>query len=62
MCEYCQKYPHDPRCPNAPEKVYYCPVCDEEIDGDTGIYIDNKTGEITGCECCQSKRSAVFCL
>ena len=61
MCEYCQKYPHDLRCPNAPEKVYYCPVCDEELDGSDSIY-KNTDGEIIGCECCVTIGSVAFNL
>ena len=39
MCDECRQWPHDPRCPNAPDPVpipvYLCSGCSTEImDGE----------------------------
>lgn len=39
MCQECRQWPHDPRCPNAPEQkeipVFVCSGCSKDImDGE----------------------------
>ncbi len=53
MCEFCHKYPHDYRCPNAPEpKVRgYCLQCTEDLREDYEYYIDNDGNEFCSDDC-----------
>lgn len=51
-CEYCRQYPHDSRCPLAPEPKfdYYCSSCGEGIyEGEK--YIENDDGEYIHLDC-----------
>jgi hypothetical protein len=51
MCIYCHSFPHDARCPNAPEPPLFgrCEECGAEIyDGDEYYEI----GDHVFCEAC----------
>ena len=43
-CEFCGRFPHDPRCPNAnlPGIIGYCEVCGEELTTAYEYYTDNE--------------------
>lgn len=52
ICEYCNKIPHHPRCPLAPEPKFdhYCSSCGEGIyEGEE--YIENGDGEYIHYDC-----------
>lgn len=45
MCDICRHWPHDPRCPMAPdpEHIFECENCDGGIiDGDDFVEINGK--------------------
>jgi hypothetical protein len=50
-CEYCQKNPHDSRCPLSPKNTrHYCSFCGEGIyEGEE--YIENDDGEYIHYDC-----------
>ena len=56
MCDECRQWPHDPRCPNAPEPekivVFVCSGCSHEIED--GEYVWEFLGE-QFCEVCVDK-------
>ena len=56
MCQLCNSYPCDSRCPNhIPRATHYCSSCGEGIrDGEE--YIENTDGECIHWECFRSMR------
>ena len=56
MCQLCNSYPCDTRCPNhIPKATLYCSSCGEGIrDGEE--YIENADGECIHWECFISMR------
>ena len=56
MCQLCNSYPCDSRCPNhIPKATHYCSSCGEEIrDGEE--YIENEDGECIHWDCFRSMR------
>ena len=56
MCQLCNSYPCDSRCPNhIPKATYYCSSCGEGIrDGEE--YIENEDGECMHWDCFRSMR------
>ena len=56
MCQLCNYYPCDNRCPNhIPEATHYCSSCGEGIrDGEE--YIENEDGECMHWDCFRSIR------
>ena len=56
MCQLCNSYPGDSRCPNhIPKATHYCSSCGEGIrDGEE--YIENADGECMHRECFTSMK------
>lgn len=56
MCQLCNSYPCDSRCPNhIPKSTLYCSSCGEGIrDGEE--YIENEDGECMHWDCFRSMR------
>ena len=56
MCQLCNSYPCDSRCPNhIPKATHYCSSCGEGIrDGEE--YIENEDGECMHWDCFRSMR------
>ena len=56
MCQLCNSYPCDSRCPNhIPKATHYCSSCGEGIrDGEE--YIENEDGECIHWDCFRSMR------
>ena len=56
MCQLCNSYPCDSRCPNhIPKYTHYCSSCGEGIrDGEE--YIENEDGECIHWDCFRSMR------
>ena len=56
MCQLCNSYPCNSRCPNhIPKATYYCSSCGEGIrDGEE--YIENEDGECMHWDCFRSMR------
>ena len=56
MCQLCNSYPCDSRCPNhIPKATHYCSACGEGIrDGEE--YIENADGECIHWDCFRSMR------
>ena len=56
MCQLCNSYPCDSRCPNhIPRATHYCSACGEGItDGEE--YIENADGECIHWDCFRSMR------
>ena len=56
MCQLCNSYPCDSRCPNhIPKATYYCSSCGEGIrDGEE--YIEYADGECIHWDCFRSMR------
>ena len=56
MCQLCNSYPCDSRCPNhIPKATHYCSSCGEGIrDGEE--YIENTDGECIHWECFTSMK------
>ena len=56
MCQLCNSYPCDSRCPNhIPKATHYCSSCGEGIrDGEE--YIENEDGECILWDCFRSMR------
>ena len=56
MCQLCNSYPCDSRCPNhIPKATLYCSSCGEGIrDGEE--YIENEDGECIHWDCFRSMR------
>ena len=46
--------PLDP--PEYPEELYFCPVCDRELDYSEEVYTTD--GEVIGCEYCVDRKDA----
>lgn len=60
-CEYCRQFPHDPRCPLAPETKFkhYCSVCGEGIcDGEE--YVKNDDGKFLHLDCPTTQKMVEF--
>ena len=59
MCQLCNSYPCDSRCPNhIPKATHYCSSCGEGIrDGEE--YIENDDGEYAHWECVDYGRDLV---
>lgn len=53
MCEYCHQFPHDCRCPNAPDPKIrgHCDVCGEELREDYEYYTDEEDNVFCSKEC-----------
>lgn len=53
MCEYCHQYPHNCKCPNAPEpKVRgICEQCGEELREDYEYFTDDLGNKFCSKEC-----------
>jgi len=52
-CQYCNKYPHDIHCPNAPDpKIHgFCPICFEPLFDGYQDWIDNENNYFCSKEC-----------
>ena len=56
MCQLCNSYPCDSRCPNhIPKSTLYCSSCGEGIRDGEG-YIENEDGECMHWDCFRSMR------
>ena len=56
MCQLCNSYPCNNRCPNhIPKATHYCSACGEGIRGGEE-YIENADGECIHWECFTSMR------
>ena len=62
MCQLCNSYPCDSRCPNhIPKATHYCSSCGEGIrDGEE--YIENEDGECMHWDCFRSMKDLLAFL